>query len=449
MALANTNAVKYAELTDEHITDIKKGIELFVKSEEYWDRFAHHSIVPRGHKKFQSRRLIRPKVKYEDISPRAELVAPRPTKIAVATFEKSVDNYGDKAIYTREDLQYHFDNTLTNIRLTLQEIAVQKLNLIKGHAFISSRATLTWDTNYRTTLRKGVKILRRNNIKRWDGRHYLVHMTMEELSAFRIELASANEKSERLRVALEGVDTEVDVWEDWMISVPWNDDQTLYKSSSVQYMVLMGKRGIDGESPVDVAKLEGESNIDVFDNGLGSGILEDVDGNYTTDDNKQQGSVAINMDGLGAAVSDDLGILVCEVTIGQVQGSSLANPAGLTGYVSHSGNEQEITLTPGTHKEFEVVGIRHDSTANKDYASRNTIVSVQVKGASGYNVGTSDLNTNTWSATYKKTAAGDSIACEIIGYGKKVAGNDTIIVRIPNEKLYSLTIASTATANAN
>ena len=135
MALQNTGAVKYAELTDEHIVDVKQGIELFVQSEEYWDKFAHHSSVPRGHKTFQSRRLIRPKVKYEDISPRAELVAPRPTKIAVATFSKTVTNYGDKAIYTREDLQYHFDDTLGNIRYTLQEIAVQKLNLIKA-AFI-------------------------------------------------------------------------------------------------------------------------------------------------------------------------------------------------------------------------------------------------------------------------------------------------------------------------
>ena len=184
MALANTGAVKYAELTDEHIVDVKQGIELFVKSEEYWDKFAHHSSVPRGHKTFQSRRLIRPKVKYEDISPRAELVAPRPTKIAVATFSKTVQNYGDKAYYTREDLQYHFDDTLSNIRYTLQEIAVQKMNLIKGHAFISSRATLAWDTNYKTTLRKAVKVLRRNGVKRWDGRHFLAHMTMEELAAF-------------------------------------------------------------------------------------------------------------------------------------------------------------------------------------------------------------------------------------------------------------------------
>ena len=44
---ANTKAVNYAELTDEHITDIKKGLELFVPTEEYWDKFVHHSTVPR------------------------------------------------------------------------------------------------------------------------------------------------------------------------------------------------------------------------------------------------------------------------------------------------------------------------------------------------------------------------------------------------------------------
>lgn len=447
MPLANEGAVKYAELRDEHIDDVKKGIELFVKSEEYWDKFAHHSSVPRGHKTFTSRRLIRPKVKYEDISPRAELVAPRPTKIAVATFSKTVQNYGDKAYYTREDIQYHFDDTLSNIRYTLQEIAVQKLNLIKGHAFISSRATLTFDTNYRTTLRKAVKVLRRNGIKRWDGKRFLVHMTMEELSAFRAELATASEKSERMRIQLEGVDTEVDIWEDWMISVPWNDDQTLYKSASVQYMVMMGKRGIDGESPVDVAKLEGESNIEVINNGLGTGILEDVDGKYTTDDNKQQGAVAINMDGLGAAVSDDLAILVCEVSAAQIEGSPLANPAGLTGYVSHSGNEVEITESAGTKTHYVFTGVRHDATASKDYASKNTIIAVQVVADEGeaFSGGAAPASDN-WTLSFKHTSGGDSVSITPILVKKTAVNYDTVLFLVPNDA-YSLTVASAATAD--
>ena len=286
MAVANTNAVKYAELTDEHIKDIAKNIEMFVRSEEYWDKFAHHSTVPRGHKTFSYRRLIAPKVKAEDIQPRAEFVAPRPTKIAVATFEKTVANYGDKAIYSKEDLQYHFDDTVKNIAATLKEIAVQKKNLIKGKAFIQSRATISYDTSILNTLDNAAIILRKNGAKRWDGVHYLAHITPETLKALRAEISAKGAVlSEPTKKELDSVATAVGSYGDFTFSV--TTDTIMYKTDSTQYMILMGKRGIDGESPVDVSKLSGESDMEVINNGLGSAVLVDEAGNYTSDDNKQ------------------------------------------------------------------------------------------------------------------------------------------------------------------
>lgn len=332
--LANKNAVKYAELTDEHIKDIKRDVELFIKSEEYWDRFAHHSTVARGHKTFSSRRVIAPKVSKDEIQPRAEFIAPRPTKIAVATFEKTVQNYGDKAIYSREDLQYHFDDTVNIVSATLKEVAVQKLDIIKGKAFISSKAIITYDTSLLNTLENAAIIFRKNKVKRWDGVHYLAHLTPEMLKKLRAEIAAKHgEISEPTKKQLDDVATAIGSYGDFMFSVTTSD--LLYKDDSTQILVLMGKRGIDGESPVDVAKLEGESNIELINNGLGSGILEDVDGNLTTDDNKQQGSIGINMDGLGAAVSDDLCILNCEVAVAAINGPAL-DLAERTGFVSTS-----------------------------------------------------------------------------------------------------------------
>ena len=188
MGVANENAVKYQDLTDEHITDIKKNIELFVGSEEYWDKFSHHSSVKRGHKTFSSRRLVKPIVKESDIAPRAEFVAPRPTKIVVETFEKTVENYGDKAIYSREDMQYHFDDTVKNISDVLKEIAIQKLDFIKGAAFLASKCVITYDTSMLKTLAKAAVILRKNGAKRWDGKHFLAHITPEEKAKLLSEL---------------------------------------------------------------------------------------------------------------------------------------------------------------------------------------------------------------------------------------------------------------------
>ena len=344
MANANVNAIKYAELTDEHIKDIKRRVEMFVKSEEYWDKFVHHSSVPRGHRTFSSRRVIAPKVKPEDVVKRAEFVAPRPTKIAVATFERTVDNYGDKIIYSREDLQYHFDDTVDIAVATLKEIAVQKKDFIKGKPFIESRAVLTAETysaavagstlNLLATAEKAAIIFRKNKVKRWANGLYLAHITPEGLKRLREELAAKGVVlDEKTKVKLgEGLES-VGQYGDFMYSVCTSE--LLYKDASNQYVVYMGKRAIDGTEPVDVAKLEGESDIELINNGLGSGILSDVDGNLTTDDNKQQGSIGINMDGLGADITDDLCILDCTVSLSGINEDIVALQ-DMHGYTSAS-----------------------------------------------------------------------------------------------------------------
>ena len=337
MAVQNENAVKYAELTDEHIKDVKKSIEMFIESNEYWDKFVHHSSVPRGHKVFTSRRLIAPKVNKDEIKERFEFVAPRPSKIAVVTFEKTVANYGDKAIYSREDLQYHFDNTVANISATLKEIARQKLDFIKGEPFFKSKALITpvgSPASILATAEKAAIILRKNKANRWDGVHYLAHITPEMLNMLRAEISAKGDRlSEPVKKELDGRTYDVYSYGDFMYSVTVSD--LMYKNASTQYIVFMGKRGIDGTSPIDVAKLQGESGIEVINNGLGSGVLVDEDGNYTSDDNKQQGAVAINMDGLGACVSDDLCILDCEFTASEIKGDPI-DLADLSGYVSTS-----------------------------------------------------------------------------------------------------------------
>ena len=444
--VANAGALRYTDLADEQIKDIKRDVELYVTSEEYWDKFAHHSPVPTGHKVFTSRRVIAPLVKPEEVQPRAELIAPRPTKITVATFEKTVASYSDKAIYSREDVQFHFDDTVGILSAQLKEIAVQKKNIIKGKAFISTRALITYDTSMRQTLRNAVIVLRKNKVKRWDGKHYLCHLTLEELSKLRAEIAAANEKSEKMRLTLEGTDLELDVWEDWILSVPTSDNVTLYKSDTVHRMVLMGKRGIDGQSPVDVSKLEGVPDIELIHNGLGSGVLMDVDGNLTSDDNKQQGSIGINIDGLGACVSDDLAILLCEVTVNTVPGTALAI-SGLTGYVSHSGNEVEITEDAGTNTHYVYSGARHDATASKDYASKNTIIKVQVVADEGeaFSGGAAPASNN-WGATYKLVSGGDDIGATILAVVKTAVNYDTAIIQVPND-CYSFKVSSAATAD--
>lgn len=378
MATANVNAIKYAELTDEHIKEIKRGVELFVKSNEYWDRFVHHSRVPRGHKVFTSRRIVAPKVRKEDVKPRAEFVAPRPTKFAVVTLERTVDNYGDKAIYSREDLQYHFDDTVASARATLQEIAVQKLDIIKGLPFFQSKATVTYSTSILNTAKIAAIILRKNNANRWDGKHYLAHITPEGLNQLQAEIEAKGARlSEPVKKELDGRTYDVYDYGDWSYSVTTSD--LMYKDATHQYIVFMGKRKVDGHSPIDAAKLEGESGIELINNGLGSGVLEDEDGNITADDNKQQGSIAINMDGLGACVSDDLCILDCVYEINEIKGSELG-AAQLSGVVSTSPNSK---LAVSAFKNADGAAIASPTVEVKPCEGNGTLGSALTAGSDG------------------------------------------------------------------
>ena len=457
MAVANANAVKYAELTDEILVEYHQGIELFIKSNEYWGKWANNEKVPRGHKDFSFRRLVAPVVNKADIRERAEFIAPRPSKIALATFTKAVRNYGGKAIYSREDLQYHFDSTIASIRATLNEEAVQTLDLIKGDAFVKSKAIITAEAygsavagstlNMIGTAEKASLVLLKNKAKRWDGVHYLAHITPEALKRLRDEVRALGQVlPEARKVELDGVSKDVYDYGDFMYSV--TDSPVLYKNATTQYVVYMGKRGIDGISPVSVSKLEGESNIEVIDNGLGSGVLVDEDGNYTADDNKQQGSIAYNIDGLGAAVNDDLCILDCEVSLNEVKQTALPL-SEQTGFASRSGNLHFITESAGTKTHFKYdAGVFVDaSDSNKAYASGNTIISVQVLADEGeaFSGGAAPTSSN-WTATYKLTSGGDSINAEILAVVKTAVNYDTLIVKVPNE-CYSFTIASAATAD--
>ena len=454
MSVQNISAVKYAELKDEQIIDINKYLEMFVPTEEYFDKFVHHSSVPKGHKTYQSRILVAPKVKESDITPRAEFVAPRPSKIAVKTIERTIASYGDKAIYSREDLQYHFDDTVKSITATLKEIAVQKLDWIKGKAFVSSRCILdpvvvSGSESILETAEEAAIIFRKNKVKRWDGAHYLAHITPEGLRELRKEVAARKEVlSEPVKKELDGRTYEYYSYGDFYYSVTAHDIMYVKEGNTEkQYVIFMGRRENDGESPIDVAKLQGEPNIELINNPLGSGILEDADGNLTADDNKQQGSVAINMDGLGACVSDDLCVMRCKFTLNFVSDYVYENndhPSfDVTGnkdmVVGKSGKGMDyglwtVSTSAGSHTALTLSGV---DASNKAYSG--TIVKATVAAASGYHFAENVPTKANWTATYDSTKKAKILAI--------VENNTVAIVEVPNGDVTTktLTIACAAT----
>ena len=367
--MAVNEAVKYAEMTDEQIAAIKRRIETFVKSNEFFDKLCNHEKWDRGSKTMKSRRVIKPKVEKSQVVAAAELVAPRPSKIAVETFSHSVDIYRDKISYSAEDVLYGYDDIVKIAGDTLGEIGVQKLDFIKGAPFIASACTASYATSYDATLGKIAIILNKNGAKPWKNGRYLAICSPETLLAIRAELRSASvNMGEPTKEDIDsGIIGHYGRWD--FMECP---HELLIKNASTHYMVCMGRRP-NGQSPIDVAKIEG---VEVIHNPLGSGVLLDVDGNYTSDDNKQKGSVAMNINGLGAYVNDDLCVIDVEVSVSTVGASELME-SDKTGFASFS---PVSPLTVSVKAAADGSAISSPTVVIKEFSSSGDTVSAEASG---------------------------------------------------------------------
>lgn len=363
MSFNENHTTKYSEMTDEHIDAIARRIEEFHKTNSFWSKFTHPVKRQRGSKTWETRRVVKPHVDPDKIAPATELVAPRPIKPAVETFTHSVDIYRDKFVYSAEDVLFGYDDIVKIGGDTLAEVFNRKMDLIAGKPFVNSKCTVTYDTSYLKTLEKAAIILRKNEAMPWANGRYLAIVTPEVMSIIRSEIralgaALAEATKEQLDRGVIGGSFER--WE--FAECP----SELLLGTSGHISVLMGRRQ-NGQAPVDEAKMDG---IEIINNPLGSGVLLDEDGEITSDDNKQKGSIAMNANGIGYYVNDDLCILNLvhsETTIGK----SVLDAAELTGYKSIS---PASTLTVAAVKAADGASIASPTVTIKKKDSSGTAV---------------------------------------------------------------------------
>jgi len=417
-AQANVN---YAELTDEQIVAIKRRIETFAKTNELFDDLYNHEKWDRGTKTMKSRRVIKPKVLKGEVTVAVENVAPRSQKIAVETFQHSVDIYRDKIAYTAEDVLYGYDDIVKIAGDTLAEITTQKLNWIKVKPLFLTKCEITPEQvssvdKYLPTLAKAAIVLQKNEAKPYARGKYLAIVTPESLELIRGEIeAKGASMSEPMKEEVEtGI---VGGYGRWLFKECSHDAFYDATASGDVHMVLMGLRP-NGQKPLDCAKIDG---VEVIHNPLGSGVLVDADGHYTADDNKQVGSVAVNVNGLGAFVNDDLCILDCEIAATEIGKSVLAD-TDKSGYVSHSPKKIAITIAKGNNSKLTVYGADYNSTDNKYYATPNTVIKVVVEGD---NDKTITPATNNFTVTANKGA-------KRIAEGKTTLNYDTAYIELDN-----------------
>ena len=428
--------------SDEQIKVIERRIITFAKDNEYFDKFCNHVGHQKGSKTIQYRKVIKPKVDPNTIAPLAEAIAPRPIKASVETFEYSVQPYADRFNYTDEMVKFGYDDLVAIGGDTLADYYTQKLDYIKGKPFINSACVVTYATSILATLSKTAIIMKKNGAKPWSANgHYLAMVTPEVLENVRLEIeAKGVAMSEATKEEVEkGIVGHYGRWD--FTECP---SDLLIKDASNHWMVCLGKTP-QGNSPITCAKM---NELEVWDNPLGSGVIEDEDGKLTDDANRQRGSIAIKTDGLAAVINDDLCIINIAVPATEIKKSELLEEDKHL-FVSKSGNDGiELDLTAGSNTEFVVTGARYDATASKYYGTGDTLVSVQVKASSTYTLGT--VAASNWSAKYElkdhTVANSNAYDAKIIGVIKTAANYDTLLVLVPHDA-DKLVIACTATAS--
>ena len=336
MAGTVPSAVKHTDLTDQQITTIQKKIVNQAKFDEFFDKYCEKVAWKKGSSALEYRRLIYPKVDPTDVVAIEEDVAPRPTTIEYATFRATVKNYRDKFIYTRESTQFNYDDVVRDGGEVLSYKTVQKLDYIKGSEFLKSKATLTAESSILDTLRKAKLILKKNKAKPWINGKYLAIMSPECLEKLQDELEA------------KGVGLDEATKEEILAGVVSSKkgfvfaecpSDILYAEGGKHHIIFMGKT-FEGKSPVTCRQL---GDVEVINNPLGSGLMVDEDGNFTSDDNHQRGSVAVNIDGIGCHINDDMAILNTQFTVDTVEGNDFEeHPEKRSGYVSKSSSPKKV-----------------------------------------------------------------------------------------------------------
>lgn len=310
MANEHKDYVSHADFTVEDKVKIEEDVRRFPKAEVFWDKFCDHKPWVRGAKKFSYRKLIKPTVTTNDKTPLVEGVGARPSTLELAEFEGQVNNYGSYIPYTKEAVQFNFDDTLSMITDAISYKSVAVPEALKAAEFASSRNQLTAASTIIATLGKAKAIFRKFKVKPQANGKYVAIIDPMLTPTLLAEIGAVSTLPESTKNEL-NIDGFVANFQGWTIIERYEDAmQGSTTSGQATYgktcMILLGK----SEEGLNSVTVTGQ-NTEIILNPLGSGVIKDASGNVVADTNKRVGSVAYNIDALGIGTQADDARMIC------------------------------------------------------------------------------------------------------------------------------------------
>lgn len=330
-------AIKHSDLTNQQVMDVERRVKMDEPDEkpdfeEYFDSKTWKSGVTGN----LFRVLVHLPIKPGDVKNflLQEDIAPVGRKLKYMNFSENTKDYGTKYVYTWKDILYNADSIVADISSELRQWTRELKTFIYGAALLSTNSSMANAAGTRgllTSFRKAQTIFTKLKTKPWANGEWDAVMPIEVADVLTEEYRAAYTHDLTTTEMKEVKAGYVGSYKKFSIVVPQNDGATVLTHLTSEgaidgfYVLFIGKTQVGRKPGVRYGK--GAGSIDVIHNPLGSGVVKDADGNLTSDDNKQKGSVAENINFFSAHVEDDRAVMKMFVPLAYITAADGFNEA--------------------------------------------------------------------------------------------------------------------------
>lgn len=318
--------VDIKDLTAQQVADIQRRVTLDVKKGNPFDRYFEKRTWTKGSAAMTFRALV-PKHNVDpDNFGQYELladIAPDFLTLSYATYSISFPkSWGTKAYYNWKELIFSKDSIVSDLSSELTQWGVDMKTTIEGLILLKGTSNIVTFSGMGGTLMKLFdrvgKLFVKMGCKPREGSTFDCLCSSEVSDKLTEELLTtygANYHGmlpvDETRKTLTGY---ISNYKKISLIDPSYDKLMIHKNASGEiqgyYLIFLAKSP-RGENPAVLFRLS--DGDEVRHNPLGSEILTTRDGKYTSDDNGQLGSMAMNIKGFTGHITDDRAIIVCEV----------------------------------------------------------------------------------------------------------------------------------------
>lgn len=305
---------------------VEQAIRKFPSTDVFWNSplWCDYAKTEPGHKTREWKVRVPQKIDPLANDKLVEGFGTRKLSYGIEEYSTTVENYGASVDYTKENVQFSCDDTLSfmtdELRIYIKKFYETKI----GQEMVKSAYTITYDKTGSHPLlslfSKAYTLLSKKKIQKFNGRYRLI-MTADALDKLKWEVADTGNgallqalppsaKEDLLINNYIGTIGGFDIYE--------NSDDCMYKTRAAtaadvtaglaskagdlidqNVFLFIGKSEESGRASVRVCK-GGEPSI--IHHPLGSGIIYKADGSgVETDTNNRMGSFGVNIDGFGIA----------------------------------------------------------------------------------------------------------------------------------------------------